>query len=132
MGYRFKKDDTLLIKFDEDTQFAGAEVRLRRKLPLRIYIEVGKMDVEGLAAFIASILIDWNLEFDDGTPIPANLDGVKDQPGGAEFILALVRIWGEAAKGVAAPLVLPPNTTKPSVSIPMTPLDENSAEGISS
>lgn len=75
-----------------------------------------------LFAMLASALVEWNVEDDDGVPVPATLDGIKSQD--ADFVMVIVRAWFEAISGVPAPLGPPSSGGGPSLapSIPMEPL----------
>jgi hypothetical protein len=75
-----------------------------------------------LFAGFAERLVSWNLEDDDG-PVPATLDGVKDQDMG--FMIGLISTWMDAVSSVDTPLPSgSPNgqTPDPAVSLPMEPL----------
>lgn len=62
--------------------------------------DVERLD-ELFAAFV-SCLKEWNLEDEDGTPIPATIDGLKSQD--MDFVLELIMAWMEAVVSVSAPL----------------------------
>lgn len=69
----------------------------------------------------ASRLVSWNLEDDDGAPVPATREGVGGQD--VEFILAIVMAWMEAVAAVDTPLPNGSRTMPPTeASIPMEPL----------
>jgi hypothetical protein len=129
MGYRLPQRTALVI-FDDD--FKGAEARLRLDLPIGRVLEAlaimptnGKPspeNVRALCEFLAEILIDWNLEDDDGVPVPADLNGVLDAS--ADFISALCGAWVEQQTGVPAPFEGPSTSGSPSAEaeIPMEAL----------
>lgn len=74
-----------------------------------------------LFAEFSKRLVQWNLEEDDGTPVPATAEGVAAQD--FEFVLQIVLAWMEAVASVGSPL---PNGSQtappPGLSIPMEPL----------
>jgi hypothetical protein len=55
--------------------------------------------------FGQNVLMDWNLEDDDGQPIPADGDGMLAIP--LELTNLIVQHWVEAVSGVPAPLEAP-------------------------
>ena len=58
--------------------------------------------VEELFGFFASRLVSWNLEDEDGKPVPATLKGLLGEEMG--FILKIVQAWVRAITGVSPPL----------------------------
>lgn len=114
MGYRLP-DKTALVRF-EGTDYDGAEVRLRLSVSLGEYFRILEYaakehpdSFESAAEpyrYFATVLVSWNLEEDDGTPIPATYDGmlkVKD----AGFISKLMEAWRDAIQNPPAPLAAP-------------------------
>lgn len=71
----------------------------------------------------ADALVEWNLT-EDGEPVPATRQGVRDQD--AEFMTTVVLAWITALIGVSAPLDSSSTGGPPSealeLSIPMEPL----------
>lgn len=115
----------VVLTFGPDTEYAGAEVRCRRKAPLHQALAFERCiaaddpDAEDIArAFGENVLLSWNLEDvtldengstvtdEDGNPllvsIPCNADTFLEQPG--EFVLLVMQHWKEAVTGVDAPL----------------------------
>jgi hypothetical protein len=99
-----------------DGEFEGLEVRAH-SLPTGQFLDlagladladskkfskddIGKL--EGLFQGFAKALVSWNLEEEDGTPIPATLEGVKGQE--IEFILTLIMEWMGTIGGISDPL----------------------------
>jgi hypothetical protein len=85
-------------------------------------IAAGDRLLEGFA----SRLVSWNLEEDDGTPVPATAEGVADQD--MQLMMELITGWMDAVASVDTPLPQPsPNgattATAPSLeaSLPMVP-----------
>lgn len=81
---------------------------------------LGRID-EAYGAFVESV-VSWNLEFEDGTPVPVTLDGLKTQE--FEFTAELMRAWATKVGGVSADLKGGSNSgpTSPMPNIPMTPM----------
>lgn len=116
MGYKPQKTEYELSF--EDGDLAGLEVRARG-IPLGQFLDMvsladeaqqnaGKVGPDAvrkmldfLVAF-ADVLVSWNVEDEDGAPVPANLDGVRTQE--FPFVLEIVKVWMGAAAGVSGPL----------------------------
>jgi len=60
---------------------------------------------EELFAGFADRLVAWNLDDDDGVPVPATLDGVSDQD--FDFMTGLIMTWMDAVASVDIPLPKP-------------------------
>ena len=76
--FKFSQRTALLVF--EDEEYAGAEVRVRLDFPIGEFIAIQRLQsdpdsAEQLCRFLASILIDWNLEDEQGD-IPATYEGV--------------------------------------------------------
>jgi hypothetical protein len=98
-----------------DPEYDGLIVRvrsikigeLRELLGLASAVAGGQVDladaskVDRLFGVFADALLDWNLEDDQGRPVPANLEGVSTQD--ADFISEIVREWMKVFQ-VAGPL----------------------------
>jgi len=78
--------------------------------------------VESLFEGFASALVSWNLEDEKDEPVPATLEGVKDQD--FDFVLSIIMAWIEAVAGVSADLGKDSRSggTFPEAPIPMAPL----------
>lgn len=77
----------------------------------------------GLESFLGAV-VSWNLEYTDGTPVPATVEGVMAlaDPG---LVFEMVTGWQSALQAVSSgPLPQTSNGGNPSVevSIPMAPL----------
>jgi hypothetical protein len=133
MGYR-KKNKNVVLKFAEDHDLYGLEVRLRG-MNIGEYLAFTGYDggdgetVAGLIKRFGEHLMSWNLEEEDGSDVPATPEAVGAQD--HELILALANAWTDALAGVhkADPLQesSPSGGPSPEVSIPMEPLSENLA-----
>ena len=131
MGYQ-RKRRVYRLDFEGDPVLDGLEVRAR-SLNLGEFLATSRLagmaaggvtpedvDVfEGLFATFAGALVSWNLEDDEGRPVPATLDGVKAQD--VDFVMPIVNAWFKAIAGVASPLGPPSSAGVPSLeaSIPM-------------
>ena len=85
MGYRVPRRE-LELTF-EGTDFDGAVIRCRLDISLETLFEFERIagaDVESARAvyekFADEVLVSWNLEQDDGTPVPASAAGLMAQP----------------------------------------------------
>lgn len=82
--------------------------------------DIDKMDE--LYAGFAKALVSWNLEDEDGTPVPTTVEGVRDQD--PDFILSIVMRWAEAVSSPPDDLGKGSNSGPrfPEGSLPMAPL----------
>ena len=104
-GFRLP-EKTARINF-EGTDYDGAEIRVLLSVTFGKFIALRESaqgeDQETMARlFGEDVLMDWNLEDDDGTPIPADGDGMLAIP--LELTNLVVQYWVEAVAGVASPL----------------------------
>lgn len=74
---------------------------------------------------LADSLISWNIEGDDGTPVPATVDGLKQQE--MSLVMSIISAWTEAVSGVSPPLPGGSNSgeTFREVELPMVELSPN-------
>jgi hypothetical protein len=115
------------------TDYDGAHVRMRgTTLAEQIHVEdlrASDAPDSGLELFefLASLLVDWNIEDDNEQPVPATLDGVRAQDFG--FTVAIMNALQTAVTGVSAPLEPSSADGEPSAvaSIPMEPLSDHPA-----
>ena len=95
-GFRLP-EKTARITF-EGTDYDGAEIQLRLSVSFAQFIALRESaqgeDQEGMARlFGQNVLMDWNLEDDDGKPIPADGDGMLAIPMAlTNLILSLIHI----------------------------------------
>lgn len=75
----------------------------------------------------AEVLVSWNLEDQDGEPVPTTLEGLLAQD--FDLVIALIDGWMEAVAGVPAPLEQPSSSGAPFLveSLPMEPLSPSRA-----
>ena len=104
MGYRVPKRE-LELTF-EGTDYDGAVVRCRLDIPLARVLELQRTDDDVAsiyALFGDEFLVSWNLEDDNGDPIPATGAGMLAQP--PMFCAAVLQAWQEQVTKAPAPLV---------------------------
>ena len=87
-------------------------------------------DVEkfaGLFESFAEVLEEWNLEDEDGRPVPATLEGVRTQD--ADFVMDIMRVWFQAVTQPPGPLPATSSAGGPSAAppLPMEPLSPSRA-----
>jgi hypothetical protein len=72
-----------------------------------------------LLANFAEVLVSWNLEAEDGTPVPCTAAGLLGED--FDFVMEILNGWMDAVAGVSAPLAQPSTGGSPSPveSIPM-------------
>jgi len=95
MGYRPNRAP---CKLDfTGTEYDGLEV-VTRPMPMSVLLDVmagsTKQDLESFrqtAATFAYALDSWNVEDDDGQPVPADLDGLLSQD--PRFVSAVIMAW---------------------------------------
>lgn len=115
MGYR-RKRKVYVLKF-EDPELAELEVRaggasVEQLMDLMDLARFGAggakfsiedmKEIKGLFDLFASKLISWNLETEDGEPVPATVQGLRDQD--MDLAMDLVMAWVGAVIGVSDPL----------------------------
>lgn len=108
MGYR--KIPTIYELVFEDPDYEGLEVRckalkLGRVRKLMSVVGKSEMTNDELAALFGILeegLISWNLEDENGDPVPATREGIDDQE--VPFILDIVDTWLDGMTGVSEDL----------------------------
>lgn len=101
-GYRRAHKVYKLVFADPDMDGLVVRVRSIRIGELRELITLAQLDLDHVSAadadkvgrmfeVFADALISWNVEDDQGEPVPATLAGVSTQDG--DFILLIVREW---------------------------------------
>lgn len=100
-----------LYKLDfSQTEHAGLEVTARsmsvdgllRLLDLAGSAEASGKDAEELIDRFAVVLADWNVEDDDGQPVPATAGGLLSQE--ISFVVALITAYCQAMTQAPPPL----------------------------
>ncbi|MCM8555340.1 hypothetical protein [Streptomyces sp. STCH 565 A] len=129
MGYRPKRK---IFKLDfTGTDWEGLEVSVRgMTFGEELDLDSKDFTVEVIAETLSMLLVSWNVEDDQGAPVPATIDGLRTQD--TRMVTAILTALRQANSGVAAPLPTgsPSGGPSPEASIPMAPLSpspENSA-----
>jgi hypothetical protein len=128
VGYRRK---VYILRWDESTSFEGLEVRLKGLSvdELTQLAQLADLDandpraMDALApvwAILARGLVSWNLETEDGDPVPVAEFRNED----VFLLLSILKEWSTVVAGVAAPLGRPSSAGSPfpEESIPMEAL----------
>ena len=128
MGYK-RARKTYRLKF-EDPELNGFEIAMGsltigQFMDLQAASAAAADDAEGVTALLEKFtakIISWNLEDDDGLPVPATFDGVKTQD--MDFIMTIISAWMDAMAGVDPTSRASANGsgTFPEVSLPMEPV----------
>lgn len=135
MGYKHKIP-RINVTFPEGHDYHGCEVTLRR-LKLREWLDITGLggDEEPVVRHIgdqlrtmADKLIDWNLEEEDGTPVPTTVEAVLDQD--QTLMMAILEAWLDNLAGVPAPLE-PSSTSGAPSPVESIPMDTLSASLVS-
>lgn len=135
MGYVRKVRPVKLI-FD-DEEYAGLEIRMK-PMPLGeflgLYDQVHEIEDDDKSGSFESVirgtadkLVGWNLENEDGTPVPATFEGLLEQD--LVFVRDIISGYKSALFGVDSPLSQDSNSGSQleEVSIPMEILSESHA-----
>ncbi len=90
-------------------------------------LEEANEHVQRMITILTEHLVGWNLETEDGQPVPATEEGLRRQD--RELLAEIVTTWRDAVEGVSAPLLMPsPSGGMSAVaSIPMETLSEDLA-----
>lgn len=136
MGYRHKIPH-INVSFEDGHEYHGCEAVLRT-LKLGEWLEITGMGV-GEASVVhvgdqlkrmADKLVSWNLEDEDGTPVPVTAEAVLDQD--QALMIAILNGWLDGlnkSSDVPAPLEQnsPDGVPSLEVSLPMEPLSPSLA-----
>lgn len=91
MGYR-RQRRVLHLVFAEPSAYAGLEVKVRAMSFGDFYAYTGlERDQQEM---LAEHLVSWNVEDEDGTPVPATLEGIRSRE--VDEIKAIKRAWTDA------------------------------------
>lgn len=142
----FKPQRRIYVLEFEKEELNGLEVRAR-SVPLGQYLDIVEIaEVAGpdgvdnltpeqtmkmvgavgnLLESFADVLVSWNVEDEDGAPVPANLDGLRSQE--FPFVMEIIQAWVGAVAGASDPLGPESSGGAPSVvaSIPMETFAES-------
>lgn len=106
MGYRPKKKIYTLAF--EGEEYEGLEVKIRGLNTGQVMdIDAARADggdsaIVAMLQLMAEQLVEWNVEDDEGQPVPTTFEGVRSLD--IEFNWAIIDAWQTAAAGVKAPL----------------------------
>lgn len=100
---RVKRKQYKLIFKDDDLD--GVEITVR-SLSSGQLIELQDAQSSGLheklTSMFADKLVGWNVEDEDGTPVPGTLEGIRSMD--LDFNNKVINAWTDAVVGVKAPL----------------------------
>jgi hypothetical protein len=87
----------------------------------------GKDGFDRMVSLVASHLVEWNREDEDGQALPPTLESLEDEE--PSLINLIIDRWTDAVAGVSAPLEQPSNSGAPAPveSIPMEALSPSLA-----
>lgn len=106
MGYRPKKKIYTLAF--EGEEYEGLEVKIRGLNTGQVMdIDAARADggdsaIVAMLQLMAEQLVEWNVEDDEGQPVPTTFEGVRSLD--PDFNWAIIDAWQTAAAGVKAPL----------------------------
>ena len=117
MGFRHEPKTFSLVFDDPDLE--GLEVKARS-------LSIGELNDDDIQVFesFAKALVSWNLEDEDGNPLPPTLEIIQSYPD-LGFMSALSNAWLNAVMGVNQELGKGSGSGEPSLvesTLPMEPL----------
>lgn len=133
MGYKRNRKLYKLV-FDQDTDYPGLEVVVGTvSMGQLITMRTGKKNDDGKDGVLASVelladrMISWNLEDEEGQPVPTTLEAILSEDD--DMVLNIISRWTDAISGVKAPLQQSSPSGEPSLveSVPMEALSESLA-----
>lgn len=132
MGYK-RNPKIYKLTFGDDTDYAGLEVQVRGLTTGQVIAaktgrgEDGKSAEETMMELLADRIVSWNLEDEDGTPVPTTLDALLNED--EDFTAAIIDHWMKAVAGVPDPLQQssPSGEPSPVELVPMEALSESLA-----
>jgi hypothetical protein len=114
MGYVPRRT---LYKLDfSETEHAGLEV-VTRSASMAALLDImtladevesagvkkaGRADLDRLFALFDEVLHDWNVETEDGEPVPPTMEGLLSQD--PSFVMTVITAWGQAMTRAPADL----------------------------
>lgn len=105
MGYK-RNPKVYNLVFGDDTDYPGLEVQVRSLTMGQLFKTwTGDDTSNGAAAtydLLVERLVSWNLEEEDGTPVPTTREAIDDQDD--DMVMAIQKQWLAAVRGVPAPL----------------------------
>lgn len=127
-GFRRKK--TYLLEWPEGHEYHGLQIRTR-PVALGAMLEIversddDKTALRELFQRFADVLVWWNLEDDNGAPIPATFEGMETAD--VDMLTDVIKAWQTLVVGVSGPKEQPSSAGSQSVEglIPMDTLSES-------
>ncbi len=129
------------LVFDENSTLAGLEVTVKTGT-VHVFLEMSKLvnikqgnvldpatleSVRNMITTFSDVLVSWNVEDEDGTPLDCTADVLYEQDL-VEFVMPIIDAWLNAITGVSRPLE--PGSSdidkELEATIPMTPLASES------
>lgn len=105
MGFRRPQS---VVRLPLTGELEGLTVHIKA-LPAGLQLDMGERDVDGLSRIqlwrtamsdFAAVLVSWDLEDENGVPIPATLEGLLSQD--LEFGTTLAGAWLDLVNGEAS------------------------------
>ena len=103
MGYK-RPQRTISVTFDDSTEFGGWWFRAN-SVPVEKFLEMRRSDAYLLKSW-AEQVTEWNLEDDDGNPIPVSKDAVMGLD--ATHVRSSAMAWYNAISRIIDPKAPPP------------------------
>ncbi|MGA5116848.1 hypothetical protein [Streptomyces pseudogriseolus] len=111
------------------TDLHGLEVSLRSLnvgeladlMELQTKVEQDPRNAMDLFTLVAKKIVKWNVEDDDGNPVPSNLEGLREQD--LSFVMALIKPWVDAMASIPLPLEQNSTGGPPSAPAPPIPME---------
>ena len=119
MGFKVPTKQFRLV-FDENSDLAGLEVYVKSGT-VDVFLQMSKLkevdannlasaetmeSVQNMLKMFASVLVSWNAETEDGTPIPVTYESLCEQDL-TEFVMPIIAAWLDAVTGASRPLPSP-------------------------
>tara|TARA_R100000808_G_scaffold1997_4_gene8486 strand:+ start:6284 stop:6640 length:357 start_codon:yes stop_codon:yes gene_type:complete len=95
-----------LLKFPEDSDYYGLEVRAKLDVDMKTFIQFQRLGSEPDAdesqylfeKFGTDIIVEWNLHDEDARPVPPDADGFMSLP--PSICIAMIGAWAENVSAV--------------------------------
>ena len=113
-GKRFRRERKLYQLTFDDPELDGFEC-VMSGVSLDRFIEISALaaeletpagrtreNIEAQFTTLAASLVEWNLDDEDGNPVPCDYDGLADQD--FDFVMAIMLGWMKAISQVSVPL----------------------------
>lgn len=120
--------------FESDSELDGLVLRMKSP-SMAVFFQFSDIDIKSMTPSsmrvifepMAEHMLSWDMEEEDGTPVPCNLQGLLSLE--MLHVLEIMTGWIDAAASVSVPLGQPASSGSPSLeaSIQMEPLSENRA-----